>query len=88
MRKQEGWFSALQVGIEPRGHLVKHVENGFPGAVAVTLVWKHHQTRRRAVPFERVVESFALHGKCAGVVVGFPVHKKQRRLDLVGVHKR
>ena len=40
------------------------------------------------MPFQRVVESLALDGEGAGVVIRFAVDEEDRLFDLIGVIKR
>jgi hypothetical protein len=64
------------------------VQETFAGAVAVRLVRKEDETRRRALALERGVEAFALDGKGAGVVVGFAVDEQERVFDFIGEIER
>ena len=72
----------LHVLIKPSDHFVKHVLDTLAARVTMRFVRQHHQPRRRAVAFQRLVHSLRLNRKRTRVVVGFAVNHQHRFVDL------
>ena len=77
----------LHVFVKPVEHLGQHMQHGFAGAIAVTLMGEHDQTGGGTVALDGMVKTPGLDGESAGVVVRFAVNQEDGFIDLVRVHK-
>src|SRR5580698_2218910 len=80
-------YAVLDIFLQPRVLLIEHMQEVLAAPVAVGFVRKDDIAYRAAVPFDRIVQAFALDGKSAGIVIHFPVDHQQWGGDLVGIHK-
>src|SRR5580658_6888453 len=80
-------YAVFDIFLQPRVLLIKHMQEVLAAPIAVSFVRKYDIAYRAAIPFDGIVQAFALDGESAGIVIHFPMDHQQRRGDLVGIHE-
>ena len=76
-----GFRGFLHVFVKPVDGFPVDMLDAFAGFVGVAFVREQDQPGGAAVALDGLIESFALHGERAGVVVSFAIDRKSTRLN-------